>query len=37
MGDVWSNYWWMIALFLILIGSGGVSYSRNKEKDGDES
>ncbi len=35
MGDFWTDYWWMITLFLILIGSGGVAVSRNKKGDDD--
>ena len=37
MSDFLSDYWWMITLLLILIGSGGVAYSRNKNGDDDTS
>ncbi|WP_421786649.1 hypothetical protein [Hyphobacterium sp.] len=35
MVDFWANYWWVIVLFLIMIGTGGVSLSRNKRGEDD--
>lgn len=31
MGDLWSEYWWAITLFLLIVAGGGISFTRKKK------
>lgn len=31
MAELWSDFWWAIILFVILIAGGGISWTRRKD------